>query len=461
MANCQKVFLSARLARLSVELQSPPNTVIPAQAGIQTEDVSPVFLDSRFRGNDDSLRLSLPILHFAVLPIGVLQFTDFSARLTRCGGLKPRRGMRMNKQFSIAWFVLFSLAITVPISNAEEPERPQRVSTSVGIFDVQSPEEIHRFSASEIRELVRLENGRHQGEGTVPHPVLVYAFEERTFNYTGGRYQDAEIRYRLHTPRTIRPGRRYPLIVHLHGAGESGSNNTSQLVHLHSILPVLIGPEREDFFMLVTQCPDEDRSWSFRPAQDGNLDVLMAILEQVILENPIDTRRITVTGVSSGGWGVWNLLLRHPDKFAGAVPTACGAPPPSRQLEALTRTPIWAINNRGDVDPASVLAAMRVINGEGGSMVLTETSASGHNAWRPAMEDYNCFRWMLAQRKGSWLAPPPGVIVRSTPRSPLLAFAMYIVPLGIIVCIIFLSWETVCEQVSEISQAVRERMGKG
>jgi len=356
----------------------------------------------------------------------------------------------------MAWLVLFSLAVTVPASNAEEPELPQRVSTSVGIYDVQARDDIHRFSASEIRELVRLENGRHQGHGTVPHPVLVYAFDERTFNYTAGKYQDAEIRYRLHAPKTIQFGRQYPLIIHLHGTGESGSNNTSSLVHLHSALPILIGPDREDFFMLVTQCPSDDSHWSFRPAQDGNLDVLMAILEQVIVENPIDRRRITVTGVSSGGWGVWNLLLRHPDKFAGAVPTACGAPPQPRQLAALTRTPIWAINNRGDVNPESVYAAMRVVRGAGGSMVLTEANESGHNAWRPAMEDYNCFRWMLAQKRGSWFAPPPGVIVHNSSRSLLLVFAMFILPFAIIACVIFLSWETVCEQISEIAQSVRE-----
>ncbi|MCL2709274.1 MAG: hypothetical protein FWE95_00200 [Planctomycetaceae bacterium] len=368
----------------------------------------------------------------------------------------------MNRLFSTTWCVLFSLTVTASTSSAQEaePERPQRVSTSVGIYDVQSPDEIHNFSASEIRRLVQLENGRNQGAGTVPHPVLVYAFEERTFHYTAGKYQDAEIRYRLHTPKTVQFGRRYPLIVHLHGAGESGSNNTSSLVHLHSILPVLIGPEREDFFMLVTQCPADDSSWSFRSTQDGNLDVLMAILEQVIVENPIDRNRITVTGVSSGGWGVWNLLLRYPDKFAGAVPTACGVQQ-SGKLAALTRTPIWAINNRGDVDPASVLAAMRVVRGAGGSMALTETSASGHNAWRPAMEDYNCFRWMLAQKRGSWFAPPPGVVVHHQSRSLGLVFVMFILPVAIIACVIFLSWETVCEQVSEIAQSVQEWRGKG
>ena len=344
--------------------------------------------------------------------------------------------------------------MTVSVSSAQEPDTPQRVETSTGIYDVTSPDDIHRFSATEIRELVRIENGRLQGRGTVPHPVLVYCFEEKTFRYTNGKYKDAEIKYRLHTPKTIRLGRAYPLIVHLHGAGEAGSNNTSSLVHLHSILPVLIGPEREDFFMLVVQCPGETPGWFFQSStKDGTLDVLMAIMEHVIAENPIDKKRITATGVSSGGHGVWKLLLEYPDLLAAAVPTSCTAPQLT-QPGTLSRTRIWTFINEGDVNPESIQRAMQQINGVGGSMGLTETNASGHNAWRPAMEDYNCFRWMLAQKRGSLFSPPPGAVVHK-PYPLSLALAMYILPLAIIV---FLSWGTICKLPATAYQSIMGRI---
>ena len=344
----------------------------------------------------------------------------------------------MKQQLSVVWFVLFLWCITAAADYAQEPKLPQKVETSVGIYDVQSSDDIHQFSASEIRELVRMENSRFQGQGTIPHPILVHCFEERIFRYTGGKYQDAEIKYRLHTPKTIRKGRKYPLIVHLHGVGESGADNISSLVHLHSILPLMIGSEREDFFMLVTQCPPETQSWNFQTTKDGTLDVLAAIMEHVIAEHPIDRKRITATGVSSGGRGVWELLLKYPDLFAGAVPTACGAPHQPQKLTALKQTPIWAIINKGDIDPGSILKAMQVINDAGGSMALTEADTPDHNAWRPAMEDYNCVRWMLAQKKGSWFSPPPGTIIHNRPYLPLFVFFMYILPISIIV---FLLWK--------------------
>jgi predicted esterase len=361
----------------------------------------------------------------------------------------------MGRRFPAVWLLLFSFAFTALVSHAQEP--PQRVATSTGIYDVQSREDIHKFSASEINTLVRMENGRNQGSGTIPHPILVYCFDEKTFHYTGGKYNNAEINYRLHTPKNIRYGRKYPLIVHLHGVGEAGSNNLSSLVHLHSILPLMIGSDRQDFFMLVVQCPSETPGWSFRSTKDGTLDVLVAAIEHVLAEYPIDKRRITATGVSSGGRGVWELILRHPDMFAGAVPTACDAPQQLQQLAALTKTPVWSIINKGDKNPAPILVAMHVINDSGGSAALTETNASGHNAWRPAMEDYNCFRWMLAQKRGSWFAPSPGVIVHK-PYPLLLAFLMFVLPTGIIV---FLLWETIWEWIANARQSVQEWMDGG
>jgi len=341
----------------------------------------------------------------------------------------------MSTRLSVILFVLFSSMFTALTGDAQERKRPQKVATSTGIYDVESPGDIHKFSASEIRDLVRMENDRAQERVMRPHPVLIYCFEERTFRYTGGKYQDQTIRYRLHAPKTIRDGQKYPLVIHLHGLGEAGSNNTSSLVHLHSLLPLMIGPKQKDFFLLVVQCHQKTPRWNFQTTKDGTLDVLMAAMEHVIAENPIDKRRITVTGISSGGYGVWQLLLRYPDMFAGAVPTACEAPHPSQQLVALKKTPIWSFINKEDhqVSSETIQVAMRVINSSGGSMALTVCDAPKHNAWRPAMDEHNSFQWLLAQKRGSWFAPPPGVFVYNDSSPVLLVLLMYVLPVSVIV----------------------------
>ncbi|MDR0609163.1 MAG: hypothetical protein LBG58_03560 [Planctomycetaceae bacterium] len=40
-------------------------------------------------------------------------------------------------------------------------------------------------------------------------------------------------------------------------------------------------------------------------------------------------------------------------------------------------------------------------------MKLTQFDQGGHAAWRPAMDEYNCFGWMIAQKRGGWFNPPP------------------------------------------------------
>jgi len=315
----------------------------------------------------------------------------------------------MNKQLSIMVFVLFWSMLTVLSDDAQE---------------------------------------------SIPKDIADY-FEERAFQYTSGKYQDADIVYRLHTPNTIRYGRKYPLVIHLHGLGEAGSDNTLSLLHFHSILPMLVGPKSEDFFMLVVQCPSESPHWQFQSAKDGTFDVLMAVMEHVIAENPIDKKRLTVTGVSSGGWGVWELISRCPDLFAGAVPTASSAPSHISRLSALKRMPIWAFVNKGDtlIDPESVRVATRMVNSSGGSMALTECDSPGHNAWCPAMETYDGLRWMLAQKRGSWFSPPPGMTVHK-PRSILATTFMFFIPFAIIG---LLSWGTVYTYVFNAFQMIRNQ----
>ena len=360
----------------------------------------------------------------------------------------------MQERLSAMGLLLCSLVLTILVSNAQE-------------LKLTSPDDIHKFLASDIRNLVQMENQKFQGVGTVPHPILVSCFEEKTFRYTGGKYQNSEIKYRLHTPKTIRSWRKYPLVVHLHGTGEAGEDNTSSLVHLHSILPVLIGPERQDFFMLVVQCPKDTPGWYFQPStKDGTLDVLLAAMEHVITENPIDQKQITAFGIYSGGYGVLQLCWQHPHLLAGAVLTNC--PPmimPQSQQQWVQRsglpkqTQMWSFINKGFGNAEynqAFQAAIRKRNNSGTSMALTEINGAGASSWRSAMEDYNCFRWMLAQKRGSWFSPLPGVVVHK-PHSLLYVLVLFTLPIAIIV---FLLWETICEWVSTAYQSVREWVGR-
>ena len=57
-------------------------------------------------------------------------------------------------------------------------------------------------------------------------------FEEHTYTYTGGPYKQEAFKYRLMKPEKIEAGKKYPLILFLHGAGERGDDNRRQLQYL-------------------------------------------------------------------------------------------------------------------------------------------------------------------------------------------------------------------------------------
>ena len=351
--------------------------------------------------------------------------------------------------------MIFGLAIILPTTLGADdpvPTPPQKVETSVGIYDVQSKDDLLNFTAEEIRELVRIEDDRIRGAGKPPHPVLVYCFEERSFQYTGGKYDNAEIKYRLHVPQKIVPGKKYPLVVHLHGSGEAGNDNTLSLAHLHSILPIIAGPEQLDFFLLVTQSSVEDSAnWSFSKKQDGNLDIAFAAMEDVIRKCPIDEKRLSVFGLSSGGYGVWQILEKRPEVFAAAVPVSIA--PASYYYDALPQlknVAIWTFKNSGDagVSVSEIRKAMEYINGSGGYMKLTQFDQGGHAAWRPAMDEYNCFAWMIAQKRGGWFNPPPERKVYQG-RSLFESFYAFFLPLMLAGGLFMFQRTALCERLHE------------
>jgi poly(3-hydroxybutyrate) depolymerase len=353
------------------------------------------------------------------------------------------------KQSKIFVTFLFFTCMLPFILGVHASAPPPRVATSVGIFDVQSKDDLLNFTAEDIRELVRMENERSR-RTTTPHPVLVYCFEERSFHYTGGKHDNAEIKYRLRVPNKIVSGRKYPLVVHLHGVGEAGRDNMHSLGHLHSILPLLMGPDQQDFFMLVVQCPLDNRAWTFRTQKDGNLDVVIAATDHVIENNPIDKRRLSIFGLSSGGQGVWQWLLKEPTKFAAAVPASCRAPYDLQGPASLAQTSIWTFRNKNDggANVESIHEAIRVINGSGGFMKHTEFEQGGHAAWRLAMGEYKCFEWMIAQKRGGWFNPPPEREVYQG-RSFMNSFFAFFLPLGLAAGLLVFQRSHYCERLRE------------
>lgn len=238
--------------------------------------------------------------------------------------------------------------------------------------------------------------------------LTLNAFQKR--QYTSG--SGDTLLYRWLAPDSVQEGQSHPLILFLHGAGERGSDNTAQLLH---VLPRFAEPARRaqhPAFIFAPQCPQEDywTNGNFAPNRSNYvlndtmtkaLTLTAQALALIIELYPVDTTRIYVVGLSMGGAGTWEMALRFPDVFAAAVPI-CGFSDP-RYAARLTEMPIWAFHgSNDDVVPAQLSRLMvRAVNQAGGQAIYTEFPDVGHGSWVPAFPpEPFIYDWLFAQQKG-------------------------------------------------------------
>jgi predicted peptidase len=75
---------------------------------------------------------------------------------------------------------------------------------------------------------------------------------------------------------------------------------------------------------------------------------LIELVETFVSEHSrtVDTARLYVVGLSSGGRGIYSLLAKRPDMFAAALPTAGWGE--TAAMERITHIPIWADHSVDD-----------------------------------------------------------------------------------------------------------------
>jgi predicted peptidase len=150
------------------------------------------------------------------------------------------------------------------------------------------------------------------------------------------------IGYNFYKPTGLAEGAKAPLVVFLHGSGQSHDYiNFPGDLSVDTISPLLanqggvtwVENAKEKCFVLVPQVParntkDAAGEIGWRNAETEKL--LLNLVDKVIAENySIDSRRIYLTGLSLGGLGAWKLITSPNSeistKFTAAI-IICGIP---------------------------------------------------------------------------------------------------------------------------------------
>lgn len=203
----------------------------------------------------------------------------------------------------------------------------------------------------------------------------------------------AEVGYLLSVPKADADETGRPLMLFLHGRGES--RGPLSLVAKWGPPKMIADGKQLPYVLVSPQCPAEDE-WS-SPTQQARLAELLGYL---IEKHAIDKNRVYLTGLSMGGHGTWKLASNHLDLFAAVVPV-CGRCDP-QWAENLKDIPIWVFHGNDDsVIPLSESVEMvDAIKALGGSSIrFTTLEHIGHNSWSSTYATPELFSWIDSQQR--------------------------------------------------------------
>jgi predicted esterase len=282
-------------------------------------------------------------------------------------------------------------------------------------------------------------------------------FDTESIQYDLGSGNIVDLRYRLFIPertKTKNESSIRPLLIWLHGFKESGEDNRDHLRWMNLLLQ-----SKGDFpgYILAYQCPSQRPTWTQGSEVEQPLSVVRAIVDKVISKYPIDIDRIYVSGVSAGGTGCWEMVLRYPDLIAAAVPLA-GSGIQDVDLTSIADVPVWAFHTREDphVPVSSVRETIRILQESNGKAHLTETPGHTHDCWTIAFGEFEFIDWLLKQRKRE-TGPAPdywksGIAFRLALQPVQQAGAQYYLPIPVFILICWYVWRTKSKHTSSSNE---------
>ena len=224
----------------------------------------------------------------------------------------------------------------------------------------------------------------------------------------------------------------YPLIIFLHGKGETGDGLYGLYNLISTALPQTIAngwnPEAINpadgqlykFIVVSPQAPTASQ-WSM----DWNN--LRYILPDIINKYRVDVSRIYITGLSAGGSGTWSCLTSGPaaaKNFAAAVPVAAAGMlmDSIANVGSRDKVKIWQICGTGDELYNFSQVSTNIYNSTSPAPQASLTSMQGLGhwsavwntaydpSWRANVHGKNIYEWMLQYSRtdvGGSPAPAP------------------------------------------------------
>lgn len=222
--------------------------------------------------------------------------------------------------------------------------------------------------------------------------------------------------FRVLLPENYDPAKKYPLVLFLHGRGESGSDNEKQLTHGAKMF--LQDSIRKNYPAIVVfpQCAANSywsnvqavmngsktgkRTFYFVPAGEPSkaMVMLQSLVGNLLDRYPVKLNQVYVMGLSMGGMGTFELVRRMPGLFSAAIPICGGAHPAT--ATQLVKTKWWVFHGGKDdvVLPAFSEQMVQALKKTKASVQFTLFPNANHNSWDPAFAEPGLLKWLFSQK---------------------------------------------------------------
>lgn len=241
------------------------------------------------------------------------------------------------------------------------------------------------------------------------------------YNSTDSKFPGFKLNYRMYVPNNYDPSFSYPLVLYLHGLGESGTDNCKQVDSRSTITYQLLNYGNMTRYPCIIIAPQSESGVWFSPYDTGiapDLQMAINLVNETCNKYNVDKNRLYITGYSYGGFGTWNAIIRFPTMFTAAVPI-CGVGDPSK-ASLIKNVPIWAFHSSDDTvvsvnGSREMVDALKAING---NIKYTEYQNSGHDCWTMTYSNPDLYSWLFRQDKAGELPQVPAITSSSLSSTP-------------------------------------------
>ncbi|WP_099335612.1 prolyl oligopeptidase family serine peptidase [Clostridium cadaveris] len=230
------------------------------------------------------------------------------------------------------------------------------------------------------------------------------------------------LNYRYFSP--AKDDKKNPLVIWLHGAGEGGLSNTTQISANRGAIAFATKESQNIFggaYVLAPQTP----SYWMPSFMVGDLELVgekdytpdvVSLIKEFIKENPdVDASRVYIGGCSMGGYQTIQTVAAAPELFAAAFPICPAYEPKEDELKRMSSVPTWLTHVA--TDPTAPVSnsqiSYKTLKNFGGDVFYTEYETverdgnvyDSHASWIYTLQNdpvnekgQHIFNWLADQK---------------------------------------------------------------